>query len=149
MPKDKEITTTEDIKQTPRGVPLGDPRYEWPDTTPVHIPGKTDRQAPLTLREEMQRFVRQEVSRVAAAREFETFEESDDFEIEDEEPDLTSPYTVRELRPPAEGLQNDLEGDLVETRSEATGGEAAQGSEATVTPPPSAGDKPPPQSPTQ
>jgi len=80
------------------------PDLEYPDPTPIHIPGK-DHPAPLSLREEMQRFVRQEVSRVADNNEVETFEEADDFEVS-EDPDLTSEYTVLELQP-AEGFDEE------------------------------------------
>lgn len=86
-----------------------DPAMEYPDPTPVHIPGKSDIPPPLTLREEMRRFVREEVSRAAANHEVETFEEADDFEI-DEEPDLTTPYSVRYLTQP-DAPESDLEGE--------------------------------------
>lgn len=79
---------------------------EVPDPTPVEaslVP------APLTLREEMRRFIRQELSARADERDMETFEESDDFEVE-EEPDFTTGYTVHELvDPELEGT--DLDGD--------------------------------------
>lgn len=89
-----------------------DPALEYPDPTPIHIPGK-DHPAPLSLREEMQRFVRQEVSRAAEAAEVETFEEADDFEIQ-EDPDLTSEYTVLNLQP-AEGFSEEsLDGEPTE-----------------------------------
>lgn len=108
-----------------------DPALEYPDPTPIHIPGK-EHPPPLSLREEMQRFVRQEVSRVAEQAEAETFEEADDFEIQ-EDPDLTSEYTVHNLQPIEEFPETSLDGEPTEednqvtpeNRSEATRGEAA------------------------
>lgn len=67
----------------------------------------------LTLREEMQRFIRTELSARAAAEEFETFEEADNFDLpeEDEEDrEFETRYTVRELVP-ENGNYDDLEGD--------------------------------------
>lgn len=81
---------------------------EVPDPTPVEaslVP------PPLSLREEMRRFIKQELSQQAAeSGEFETFEESDDFSIEEDEPDFTTGYTVNELDNP-EVRYDDLEGD--------------------------------------
>lgn len=69
---------------------------EKPDPTPVELPvGKT---VPLTLREEMMRFIRNEISQQAIQAQTESFEDFDDLDVDDEEPDLTSPYTVTELR---------------------------------------------------
>lgn len=69
---------------------------EQPDPTPVHIPGKSD--APLTLRDEMRRFIRDELSKqVREESGAGTFEEEDDFEEDDPSADLLSPYTVIEL----------------------------------------------------
>lgn len=82
---------------------------EKPDQTPVHIPGKGER--PLTLREEMRRFVRQELSRQAEAKlGAGSFEDEDDFDIPDydDDGDLTTPYTVRELSDT--GMVDDLDG---------------------------------------
>lgn len=66
---------------------------EIPDPTPVEIPVGHSR--PLTLREEMMRFIRQEMSQQAKADGHETFEEFDDLDVpDDEEPDMSTPYTV-------------------------------------------------------
>lgn len=72
---------------------------ETPDPVPVELIGGNER--PLTLREEMRRFVRQELSNQARDNGAGTFEEEDDFTDDLEEPDLTSPYTVQELAPDA------------------------------------------------
>jgi hypothetical protein len=67
------------------------------DQTPV--PGAELKPAPLTMKQEMQRFLRQEVSRVAQSQDYGSFDDEDDFSIEDfdNDPDLTTPYTVSEL----------------------------------------------------
>lgn len=79
---------------------------EVPDPTPVEAALQP---APLSLREEMRRFIKQELSAQAENNGMETFEESDDFEVEDE-PDFTTGYTVNELvDPELEGT--DLDGD--------------------------------------
>ncbi len=78
---------------------------EIPDPTPVEA---SLAPAPLTLREEMRRFIKQELSVQQAEEGNESFEEADDFEVEDE-PDLTSQYTVHELTEDPEA-PDDLEG---------------------------------------
>lgn len=79
------------------------PDLEYPDQTPLHIPGKTDLQPPLSLRDEMMRYIREQVNLQAEAQRMESFEEAEDFEV-DEEPDLTTGYTVKELITP-EGIE--------------------------------------------
>lgn len=64
---------------------------ELPDPVPLELPLGMSR--PLTLQEEIRRFVRQEFSHAAAAAGAETFEESDDFDVEDDE-DLSSDYEL-------------------------------------------------------
>lgn len=66
-----------------RGMELGDP-------VPVEVPAHM-KQAP-ALDALVQQFVRNEMSRLAAEQEFETFEEADDFEIEDDPVDQLTPY---------------------------------------------------------
>lgn len=90
---------------------------EKPDPTPVAAIAQ--RQRPLTLREEMQRFIREQASEVAEMHGHDSFEDFDDFEIDDEDPDLTTPYTVSELhsefeetldgQPTAEDLSEEAE----------------------------------------
>lgn len=64
------------------------------DPVPLEIP--VDRQRPLTLREEMMRFIRTEISAQAErAGTFGSFEEEDDFSDEDGE--IYSPYEVVEM----------------------------------------------------
>jgi len=96
---------------------------EVPDPVPVELIGGNDR--PLTLREEMRRFVRQELSIRASDQGAGTFEEEDDFTDDLEEPDLTSPYTVQELAPDA----------FVEDYSDLEGKPTAADQKAADTPP--------------
>lgn len=112
---------------------------EHPDPVPFEVPGM---ERPLTLREEMRRFVREEISRAAVQTGLPSFEEEDDFEVDDDDTDFTTKYTLRELV--EENQVDDLEGnaDIQEDggsrsepvappppgdRSVATGGEAAGG----------------------
>ncbi len=68
---------------------------EHPDPTPVELPAGYNH--PLPLRDEMRRFIRDELSNAAASAGDETFEESDDFDCyEDEE--MLSPYELTDLQ---------------------------------------------------
>ena len=74
-------------------------RYHAPehvDPVPIHIPGE-DR--PLSLREEMRRFIRDEISKAAVDNGVGSFEEEDDFESEEAESDMLTPYTVIDMQP--------------------------------------------------
>ena len=87
---------------------------EIPDPVPIHIPGD---ERPPTLREEMQRFIREEISRAAIAGEsgHGSFEEEDDFEIEDGDNDLTTAYTIFPFRLEEEtGYEVSKDGDASE-----------------------------------
>lgn len=66
-----------------------------PDPRPVEVPAGLGR--PLSLHDEIKRFVRMELSRAAQAQALETFEENDDFDVEDEEELPLSDYEVREM----------------------------------------------------
>lgn len=69
-----------------RGEQIGDPRQtEWP----------TELKRPLSLQDEIKRFIRLEMSEAARNQGLETFEESDDFDV-GEDPDLLLP-TAYEL----------------------------------------------------
>lgn len=70
-----------------------------PDPRPVEVP--VGFQRPPTLQEEIRRFIRVEMSQRAQSQELESFEEADDFEIDDEVEEFTSAYEVMELRPEA------------------------------------------------
>lgn len=74
---------------------------EVPDPTPVSVPAGLSR--PLSLQEEIKRFMRSEQMRIAAEAEgLETFEEADDFDV-DEDPDPLSAYELPEAAPEAFG----------------------------------------------
>lgn len=82
---------------------------EIPDQRPVSIPVGWER--PLSLEEQMKRLIRTELSVRAQAMEQETFEEADDFDV-DEDPDILSPYEIpQEAALEAPGGVKDLDGD--------------------------------------
>lgn len=65
--------------------------YETPDPNPVRIPAGFKR--PETLEEQIRRLVRSERFAVLAQEEgFETFDEADDFDVDDDLPDPGTPY---------------------------------------------------------
>ncbi len=75
------------------------------DPVPIHIPGLGK---PLTLQEEMKRFIREELSRAVVADDSAgSFTEEDDFSEDDGDADLLTQYTVTELFP--ESNDYDLE----------------------------------------
>lgn len=76
---------------------------EQHDHTPIHV---AENAPPLTLREEMQRYVREQISAAAADNQAGTFEEEDDFTEDEETHDLLSNYTVTELHDEAEASEN-------------------------------------------
>lgn len=72
---------------------------ELPDDTPIEMPLKFKR--PPTLQEQIKAMVRREVSISAAEQGFETFEESDDFDVEDGDELPPSNYEFKDM--PADG----------------------------------------------
>lgn len=87
-----KIQTAKNTKYTVEFIPMAS-RTEQLDTTPIEVPI----QRPLTLKEEMQRFIRQEFSNQLHDDGFETFEESDDFDIDDDF-DPLSEYELSDLQ---------------------------------------------------
>lgn len=74
-----------------------DRRHEIPDQTPVELP--IGYKAPETLEHMIQRLItNQELRRVQESAGDETFEESDDFDCDDEEPELTSSYQMNDMQ---------------------------------------------------
>lgn len=63
--------------------------------------------APMTLKQQIQRYVRQEVSQKAQSDGFESFEEADDFEDIESEPPWVSEFEIPETK---DEDQLDLEG---------------------------------------
>ena len=72
------------------------------DPNPTEWPA--DKLIPPSFEERMQAFVRGELSRIAEDKGMPTFEEEDDFDIDDED-DLLSPYQVREVVPDISGYE--------------------------------------------
>lgn len=64
--------------------------HEVLDDTPVALPTKFKRQSWI---DNMREFVRQELSRQALQQDYETFEESDDFDVDDD-PEIRSRYEI-------------------------------------------------------
>lgn len=62
------------------------------DPTPLRLPLGFKR--PETLAEQVQRLVRTHISRTAEDQGFESFEESEDFDVDDDLGDPTTPYEV-------------------------------------------------------
>lgn len=73
------------------------PALEYPDPTPVEIP--TELKRPESIDEKMKRIIRNELSVQAQARGRESFEEANDFNVEDsfEADGVLSPYEVNEM----------------------------------------------------
>ncbi len=91
------------------------------DTTPMAAPVGADR--PMTLQEEIQRFIKTEISQAAEDKQMETFEEADDFEEDDPDHVDLTPYNLTQLQEeeplpldvPEETTQAPQEADLPET----------------------------------
>lgn len=101
--------------------------YEKVDPTPMEVPQTGYR--PITLRDEMRRFVQQAVSDQASQHGFETFEEADDFEDDEadqEEAALLSAYTVVDTIPEPGQSRDDLEGEPNAEDREIAAQEASQ-----------------------
>lgn len=82
----------EEVK-TIRKAQLDEKGHEIPDPTPLRLP--IGFKEPESLQSQIQRMVRGELSRAASENGFETFEESDDFEIEDDDQfDIVTPYEM-------------------------------------------------------
>ena len=77
------------------------------DKTPLEVP--LEHLRPPTIKEELQRYVRYEISQIGKDAGFSSFEEEDDFDIDDEEVDLMSPYQMSELQEEA-GFEGGLDG---------------------------------------
>lgn len=60
------------------------------DSKPMQVPSGL--QKPITMEERLQRFMRLELSRVAQEQGFESFEESQDFDIPDDPVDPSTPF---------------------------------------------------------
>lgn len=114
---------------------------ETPDPEPIHVPGMSDR--PLTLREEMRRFVRQELSQQAAEQGAGSFQDEDDFSEDEFEPDLISQYTVNELTDQL-APSDDLEGEPTPEDIESTPDSSVENPAAVAAPNPAPSPEPNP-----
>lgn len=81
---------------------------EIPDNTPVHIPPHLARG--ISRHEEMKAYIRSELSRLAAEEGEETFEEADDFDV-DEDPEPFSQYEIQDAAPEWPGGIKDADAD--------------------------------------
>lgn len=72
---------------------------EYPDPTPVEIP--IGMRGKMTMEEKLRRLVKAEFSKRAAEAGEETFEESNDFDVDDDfdGDEVMSPYIVKEMKP--------------------------------------------------
>lgn len=70
-------------------------RQETPDPTPVTVGIPLER--PLTLQEEMKRFIREEISQAAEVAQAGSWEDEDDFDV-DEDPSPISAYELDEMQ---------------------------------------------------
>lgn len=117
---------------------FSDTAREHPDPTPVEVP--LGYRAPPTLREQMQMYIREELSAKAAQAGLGTFEEENDFEPEDADEIPLSGYEVFEFE---EDPSSDL--SLAERAERAPGaGSAIPGGEAADEPAEPAETEPPP-----
>lgn len=76
--------------------------FEYPDPTPMAIPAHL--RLPETLQDTMRRLIRVEMSKQAVEAGQESFEEADDFEVDDDDP--ISPYEMLPMQ--AEAPAGDL-----------------------------------------
>lgn len=82
---------------------------EIPDPTPVAVPAGWSR--PVPLQQQIQAMIRTELSRKAVEDGQESFEEADDFDV-DEEPDPLSPYEMPEGLPERPTRHETLDGGI-------------------------------------
>lgn len=95
-------------------------RFEIPDPNPLEVPLFR----PLSIHEEIKRFVRSEMSRQAQEQGQESFEEADDFDVGDDD-EIQSPYEMVELKE---------EFPVVQATAEAPGGPVGPTPPAQATP---------------
>lgn len=105
------------IEFTPEGLEILDSR-------PIELPLGFER--PLSLQEEIRRMIALETSRAAADAGLESFEEADDFEVDEDADEFVSPYEVLEMTEEVFGGSG-TEGDAGEA-----GSGSARGSESGV-----------------
>lgn len=121
---------------------------EIPDPTPVKAPFNFDR--PLSITEQIKRMVRQELSARAADLDLETFEESEDFECDEDDPDdVLSQYEIFDMQPETPGGAPDVDADpppqpaSKQTRGDGPKGSAGDNSQGASADRPANGGNPP------
>lgn len=72
-------------------------RLEYPDPNPLEWPAHMRR--PESLQDMIKRMVRSQLSQAAQDEGYESFEEADDFEIDEMEPDDFQAYEVKDMVP--------------------------------------------------
>lgn len=135
---DEKTETSQNVKQpTSRRAALRQLSKLFGKEKHDPVPVEMENPRPLTLREEMQLYIRQEVSAAAKKNGMPSFQEEDDFDLDDGEPDLTSPYTVHDLAY-GEGVEgvNDLNGDPDQGSESKEAQEASQSGEPAEPVPP-------------
>lgn len=106
---------------------------EHPDPTPVELPGDWER--PPTMEELIQRYVRTTLSQAAAEDGFESFEEADDFEIDEPEP--FSAFELQPMQEEAELLRAEAEQPAQNAPAEPPPEEESNAENPSVSAPPS------------
>lgn len=81
---------------------------EIPDPVPLQVPDSCQR--PPSLREEMQKYVRSEISKLARDNDLGSFEDEDDFDLNDGDDHFVTPYTVHDVVPDNEAPVESLDG---------------------------------------
>lgn len=81
------------------------------DETPVEVPAFLTNRGPDNLRDMVQAMVRNEVSRAAVETGSGSFEDEDDFELEEREPELVSEHEIIEMDDPLSGTSEPLDGE--------------------------------------
>lgn len=110
-------------------MPLNARGQEIPDPTPIEIPSGLRR--PPSIHDEMKRFIRMELSRQQSEAGLESFEEADDFDLDESEiDDIPTPYMVADYVDMAPenpgGVIETLDGETVKQAESMPPAEAPQ-----------------------
>lgn len=115
-----------------------DPRFEYPDPTPVEVPVSFRR--PPSQYDEIKNMIRTAMSDYSESLGSETFEEADDFEMDFEDPDFVSEYEFEELVPESHEVLGDDPPSSLSSQAEGDTPRQVPASAAPVTSKPSAGE---------
>lgn len=92
----RHVKMTKELYDELKGLSLSlldEDGHEVPSPKTMFLPGATE---PLSIKEQIQRLMRAELSRQMAAQGQETFEEANDFDVPDEDPEPMSNYLLTE-----------------------------------------------------